>query len=104
MASLLRILSLLALVMMPFTMTAASAKSHAMPAAMAEGHCSEQLGETVPLAVDLTQCMLMCTALPAAETLGVSSPEAPIAPRQVAVASPIHGIILDIATPPPRHA
>ena len=99
----LRLLAMVALVLMPFTMTSAPAEAHAAPSAMAEGHCSEH--PDAPAApADMTQCMLMCAALPAAEPAAISSPVELRAPRAVAFAKPIHGIILEIATPPPRIA
>ena len=103
MSALLRVLTLLALVLMPFAMTAAPAAAHAMPA-MADGHCDDQHPPDGPQRSDMAQCMLMCAALPAAEVPALSSPTVPKAPPRVALADPIHGIILEIATPPPRDA
>ena len=103
MSALLRVLTLLSLVLMPFAMTAAPASAHAMPAA-ADIHCFDHQRPQTPNQVDLAQCMLMCAALPAAEALTVSAPAVPKAPRRLALAVPIRGIILEIATPPPRFA
>ena len=100
----LRFLALIALVLMPFTMVAAPAEAHAMPQAMAEGHCGDHPDQQPAPATDMAQCMLMCAALPAAEPLAVYEPDLPKAPLQLARIKPIHGIILDIATPPPRPA
>jgi len=98
-----RFLTMLAFVLMPFTMAPAQVEAHPMPAAMADGHCGEH--PDAPAApADMTQCMLMCAALPAAGPVSISSPEELRAPREVAFAKPIHGIILEIATPPPRIA
>ena len=104
MAALFRMFALLALVLMPFTMGGAPAEAHAMPAAMAEGHCGEHPAAPAEPAMDMAQCMLMCAALPAADPVAVATPEALRAPRQAAFAQQFHGIILEIATPPPRRA
>ena len=96
-----RLLTLMALVLMPFTMAAAPAEAHAMPQGMSEEHCGDHQQPETP-ATDLTQCLLMCAALPAAEPINVSAPEMIDPPRQQALAQAFHGVILDIATPPPR--
>ena len=102
MAAVIRLLTLVAFVLMPFTMTPAGA--HVMPQAMAEGHCGDHPdGQPAP-ATDMAQCLMMCAALPAAEPLAVYAPDVPKAPVQLTLIRPIHGIILDIATPPPRPA
>ena len=103
-AALLRLLTLFALVLMPITMTAAPAEAHAMTAMSAADHCGDQQQPQTPPMKDLAQCMLMCAALPAAEALTVSPPDVPWAPRRSALVKPIQGIILEIATPPPRRA
>jgi hypothetical protein len=102
MAALFRMLTLVAFVLMPFTM--APAEAHAMPAAMTEGHCGEHPDAPAAPATDMAQCLLMCAALPAAEPVVISSPAELPAPREAAFPKPIHGIILEIATPPPRVA
>jgi hypothetical protein len=101
MAAVFRLLALVALVLMPFTMAAAPAGAHAMPQAMTQDHCGDH--PDAPAApADMAQCMLMCAALPAAEPLTVFAPDLPKAPLRLNRVKPIHGIILDIATPPPR--
>ena len=103
-ATLLRLMTLLAFVMMPFTMPAAAAEAQAMPHAMVAGHCDEHPDQPGAPATDMAQCMLMCAALPAGQKLAATPLTIPKAPRQLALVEPIHGIILDIATPPPRVA
>ena len=100
----LRIFTLFALIVMPFTMQSAPAEAHAMPQAMADGHCGDHPGGQQAPAPDMAQCMLMCAALPATAPLVLFAPDLPKAPPQLAIIKPIHGIILDIATPPPRQA
>ena len=102
MAALFRMLTLVAFVLMLFTM--APAEAHAMPQAMADGHCGEHPDAPAAPATEMAQCLLMCAALPAAEQVAISPPEELRAPREVAFAKPIQGIILEIATPPPRIA
>jgi hypothetical protein len=99
-----RLLALIALVLMPFTMTAAPAEAHAIPQGLSEQHCSDHQQPASSPALDMAQCMLMCAALPASEPLNISPPDVPRAPRQITLDDPIIGIILDIATPPPRTA
>lgn len=104
-ATLFRLLTLAALVLMPFTMASAPAEAHhGQSMAMAGDHCDAQEREGQAPVADMTQCMLMCAALPAAEPLAVEAPGLPRAPLRLAPIRPIQGIILEIATPPPRFA
>ena len=100
---LIRLLTLIALVLMPLTMAAAPTEAHAMPA-MAESHCDDRHQPAMPKQMDMAQCMLMCAALPASEMLIAMPLAVPKAPRRLALDKPIHGIILETATPPPRSA
>lgn len=105
-AQCIRLLTLAALVLMPFTMASAPAEAHpgqAM-ATMAGDHCAGQEQDGQAPVTDMTQCMLMCVALPATELSEVEAPALPRAPLRLAAIRPIHGIILEIATPPPRFA
>lgn len=99
-----RLLTLLALVLMPMGM--ASTPASAQPAdhaAMAQaGHCSEQPDEDKAPAPELMDCTAACTALPASAAPLLATPMKPQAPRAIAAAVPFAGIILEIATPPPR--
>jgi hypothetical protein len=102
--ALVRLVTAFALMLMPLVMTTAPAAAHAAAPAMIEGHCADHPAQPGPPATDVTQCMLMCAALPAAEPLILAPPIQPrLALRQV-LAEPIQGIILEIATPPPRAA
>ena len=111
-ATLLRLLTLTALLLMPFTMVSAPAQAHhdqggAMPAAHQADHDAMHGGghdQPPPSAMDMSQCLLMCAALPAGEASPMAAPDLPRAPLILAAAKPINGIILEIATPPPRRA
>ena len=97
-----RLLALIALVLMPFTMAAAPAEAHAKPQGMGEEHCGDHQAPDAPRSSDMAQCMLMCAALPAGESIKVTAPQVLKAPRQQAVLKQFQGVILEIATPPPR--
>lgn len=73
-------------------------------AGMSAEHCADHENDGAPPASDMSQCLLMCAALPATEALRVEAPELPTAPLVLSRVVPIHGIILEIATPPPRAA
>jgi putative hemolysin len=107
-AALTRLLTLLALVLMPLGMTSAPAAASPMPAGHATpsaNHCSEQgdedEGETPDSRAD---CTAMCTALPATDCPTPAMVLQPKAPRSIGMANPFDGIILEIATPPPKLA
>ena len=105
-AALLRLLTLLALVLMPLGMTGAPATASPMPAshAMASAnHCDEQ-GDQDEAPAPKMDCTAMCTALPATDSPAPSFVLKPKGPRTIAVAGPFDGIILEIATPPPKLA
>lgn len=100
-----RLLALLALVLMPFTMASAPASAHAGQPAMMQSsgeHCADHQDSGSLPASDMTQCMLMCAAIPAAEAVPVEGRQLLRAALRLQPITPIHGIILDIATPPPR--
>lgn len=102
-ATLFRLLALLALVLMPIGMTSAPAAASPMPAShhLMTGHCDEQ-PEQDEGPTSKMDCAAMCTALPAAVSAAATSVLKPKAPRTIAVAARFDGIILEIATPPPR--
>lgn len=104
--TLFRLLTLVALVLMPFTMASAPAEAHhdQTIAAMSADHCADQDQDSPAPAGDMTQCMLMCAALPAGDSLRVVSPGLPRVPLLLAPIRPIQGIILELATPPPRRS
>ena len=101
----LRMLALIALVIMPFGMTAAPAQAQPVHHAMAmagNGHCDEQQDQHRAPTRNQTDCAAACTALPAPAEPILARPLKPKAPRAVALVAPFHGIVLEIATPPPR--
>ena len=103
----LRILTLVALVLMPFTMGSAPAQAqsaHSAMAKMSSEHCADHQDNGAKPVTDMAQCMLMCAALPAAEALSLTPPVLPRTPLILSAVKSIHGIILEIATPPPRSA
>ena len=106
--ALLRLITLLALVLMPFGMASGPAMAQPMPAnhAMAQaGHCDDQSDQDKAPAHSSQQMhCAMCAALPASEPPTPAAELRPTAPRIIAAASPFNGIELEIATPPPKRA
>ncbi|MDP9421408.1 MAG: hypothetical protein M3Q19_01010 [Pseudomonadota bacterium] len=104
-AALLRLLTLLALVLMPIGMTGTPAAASPMSAShhMTADHCDEQQPEQDQAPASKMDCAAMCTALPATDSAAPTSVLKPKAPRTIAIATPFDGIILEIATPPPKH-
>lgn len=103
-AAVIRLLTLLALVLMPLGMAGAPAMAHAMPAqySMAStGHCDEQPGQDRAPASKM-DCAAMCTALPATDAPAPASVLKPTAPRTDGVVALFEGREPEIATPPPR--
>ena len=104
-AAFLRLLTLLALVLMPLGMSAAPAAAQTMPMShnMAlTGHCDEQPNQD-QAPVSKMDCTAMCIALPAADSPMPGSALKPVTPRSIALAAPFAGIQPEIATPPPKH-
>lgn len=97
---LLRIFALVAVLSMPAVMTGTPAA--AQPAATAESrHCSNEDKPAEDSARQQIHCMA-CSALPA---LDEPAPVAALVlkvPRRIARTRPISGIVLEIATPPPK--
>jgi hypothetical protein len=107
-AALLRLLTLVALVLMPLGMTGAPAIAQQMPMdhaglAVSEGHCDQQPRQDKSPA-SKTDCTAMCTALPATEAPAPAPKLKPAASRTIAIAAPFAGFEPEIATPPPRQA
>lgn len=103
--ALLRLLTLLALVLMPIGMTNAPAAASSMPTShdMAMvGHCNDQPGED-ETPVSKMDCTAMCAALLATDAPARTSILRPKAPRTIAIATPFVGVVPEIATPPPKH-
>jgi hypothetical protein len=103
-----RMLTLLALVIMPFGMAGAPATAQSRPAdhsAASTGHCDEQSGEkgSPVKSAPMMHCA-MCVALPAAEAPKPRVAILPGAPRAIAAVTSVDGIELEIATPPPKRA
>ena len=105
-ATMLRLITLLALVLMPFGMASSPAMAQPMPAnhGMAQaGHCDEQSDQNkAPSHSSQQMHCAMCAALPASDPPSPSVGLRPMAPRIIATVSPFNGIELEIATPPPR--
>lgn len=102
--ALLSLVALVAMMLMPAGMALAPAAAHAATVAgpPADGHCDRQDEETgkAPATVD---CKATCGALTAAPARVSEPPPLPPPPPAIGPARRIAGIILDIATPPPRH-
>src|SRR3954449_1106169 len=103
MAMVWRLLVLVAMLMMPFGMSAATASTHHMPAVgMAMQHCPEQ-GSKHESKGGFAECTMACAAaLPAADVRADG-------PRLIVIASivpgtphALHGLRPDTATPPPK--
>ena len=103
-AFLFKLLALLAVLLMPAGMANAAASAQQADAASQSSHCSghEDQQEAPPGEMD-AQCMA-CAGLPAAELPAAAASILPRAPRLIALAHETRGIILEIATPPPKVA
>ena len=97
---LLRLLAMLALLLMPAKMAAAAPGGQALPAASV-GHCDDH-GPQAPAPPEMPAHCVSCSALPAAELGAPALSARPRAPVRLARATPIAGIVPEIATPPPR--
>ena len=103
-SALMKLLALVALVVMPFGMTRATAMAQPMPAdhsMTAMGHCDEQPKQDKG-PVSKMDCTAMCTALPATDTPPPDRIARLHAPQTIALVAPFAGVVLEIATPPPR--
>ena len=100
-----KLLTLIAVLLMPFGMSAAPAvamQHHG--ASMPMQHCPEQSPKEQGKA-GFTECMMACaSALPA----GGSGPHSPVgivcAPAEATAIRQLHGLHADIATPPPKRS
>ena len=105
-AALLRLLTVLALVLMPFGMVSIPAAAEAMAAdhaTMPMGHCGDQSDQDkAPAHTSQQMHCAMCAALPASEPPTPAAGVPPSTPRSIATVSRFDGIELEIATPPPR--
>lgn len=103
-SALVKLMTLVALLFMPFGMTAAPAIAQPMPAdhaMMTMGHCDEQPEQDKAPASKM-DCTAMCTALPATDAPTPAQVAKLKAPRTIALVTPFTGVVLEIATPPPR--
>lgn len=104
-SAVIRLLALFALVLMPLGMAGApalAAPNHHMMKMSESGHCDEQQDQDQAPASKKMDCAAACTALPATGTAGPAAGLKPKAPRTIAFVAPFSGIVLEIATPPPR--
>ena len=101
-AAVIRLLTLIALVLMPIGMAGAPAMAAPADHEMAAmNHCDEMPSDE-PAPPAKMDCTAMCTALPAAEAPVLAPMLKPVAPRSIAISAPASGIEPEIATPPPR--
>ena len=103
-AALLRLLTLIALALMPLGMTGAPAVAQPMPMShhmASNGHCDEQNSPDEAPASKM-DCTAMCTALPATDAPAPAPGLKPVPPRSIALMASFAGIEPEIATPPPK--
>jgi hypothetical protein len=97
----LRLLTLVAVLLMPFGM--ASAAAHRVTAAPMQ-HCPQQ-GSNHPSKGTLAECTMACSAaLPAAERAGNEPVRIISAPMVAALPPRLHGLHPETATPPPKRS
>lgn len=105
MAAAWRLLTLIAVLLMPFTMTAAPAV--AMPhhsASMPMQHCPEQAPRQTGKA-GFVECTMACSAALPAIDLSRDEPLLIVcAPPEAAAVHQLHGLHPDTATPPPKRS
>lgn len=96
-------MTLVAMIAMPAAMALAPVAAQAAPIAAGQpgnGHCDSQEQEKVPGMID---CKATCGALTAAPARVTEPMPLPAPPPAIGPARRFGGIILDIATPPPRN-
>lgn len=101
----LRLLAFVAVLLMPFGMTAAPAASihHEQMSAMPMQHCPD--GPRSVSTGAMADCSMACAAaLPAADLTVVGSHPVSRSPADPSIVARLVGIELEIATPPPRSA
>jgi hypothetical protein len=96
----LRLLVLVSVALMPAGM--ASAAAAAQPAESQSSHCSGHEEQDEAPAGDMDAQCMACAGLPVGQVPATPEGYLPNAPRLIALTSNIHGIILEIATPPPK--
>jgi hypothetical protein len=100
-----KLITLLALLLMPFGMTAAPASAHqSMAAGMPTEHCPDQ-GSNHGAKGGFAECTMACAAaLPTADFASQGPLLIVCQPIQPAAALQLHGLHPDTATPPPKHS
>lgn len=101
-STVLRLLALIALVLMPLSMTSASASAQPNATAPA-GHCDDHQQPAKVPAGPQVHCTA-CAALPAIDTPVPIAELSPETPMLIALAAFLSGIEPDTATPPPKHS
>lgn len=103
-ALILRLLTLISLVLMPFGMSAASAgPAHHAPAAATAQHCDEQGGQPAKASPDQAlDCAMACSMLVAAEARVEEPAPALRLPAAWLFIERAAGLHPDTATPPPK--
>ena len=105
-SALLKLLTLLALLCMSFGMANAPAVGQPAPAhdgMAATGHCDEQRSDQDKAPESKMDCVAMCASLAAADGPGLPPALIPKALNTASQVTPFAGVLLEIATPPPRH-
>lgn len=103
----LRLLTLVALMLMPFGMGPTSAMAHQMStdqAIASMDHCDKQSDEDRAPVPMQTDCAIMCSAISSANSPTSSPLLKPVPPRSIALTTLFVGVEPDIATPPPKFA
>lgn len=107
-ARVLRVLTMLAVVLMPFGMlrgASAEATAHRVAMTMSAGHCAgmptrEKKAPNAPCC----NCMVACAAIHSKDACLEHVALAPMAAQVAAITPAIHGLHPQAATPPPRSA
>ena len=104
MATVWRLLALIAVLLMPFGMAPAAAGSHQHHDSMPMQHCPDQ-GSKPTNKSGFVECTMACSAaLPAIASEQSQPLPTNAVPTEVAAATLLHGLHPETATPPPRSA
>lgn len=99
-----KLLTLIAVLLMPFAMTAAPAMPMQHSASMAMRHCSEQAPKQSGRG-GFIECTMACSAaLPATELRRDEPLLIVCTPPEAAAVNQLHGLHPDTATPPPKRS
>lgn len=99
-----RLLTLVALVLMPFGMTAAPAHGGPIPHVSTADDCGVNADQDEAPATPQTDCTISCTVLRVADQSIARTFALAGGLQLVEPVVPFHGIVVEIATPPPRFA